>query len=569
MSRITHPFPAADWKTIHLKGVDREIGRQHAEAVGEACRIGMPKFYHDLLHRMLHRRAPKWKDRLVLGLTKALIDPVLVNRILRGVPVGFRERIAGMAEAGGLSARELNIALVLPDLGPIVQTALSRAFPARFVDGVSTVRFGCSSFVARGDRFLVGRNLDFPGVAYWDRYPIIQSLTPHNGLRSISFTTAGVPIGGITGINEAQIFVAIHQHYCRQASLSGNLPFILGERILSEARTLEDAVAILNQAKLSSSWAYVLADGKTRDAAIWEGTPKVKGLHRLSGSNDVLAHSNYFQTTACAPTEYATSARMNWDNYYRKSRLEALVREAGGALTPEMAARALSDHFDAYWGEEKVSNRTVSQSYNIQSVVVDPVNMVAWLATGNAPIHLREFRQYDLGAIFDGGEGRTEHVFPAFRFSNPEQAQAKEAFILSFVHAMDGQDEEALNWVGRSIGFHLSPEVALTGALVAMKEGEFAQAEQWLQSAAEWVQSRCEKTGQRPPPESFEIRLFQGRVADLLGKRARAQALYDAVATSPDLEDANLRRVATQQRPYRKQDLSKMLLPYSSYVPFS
>src|SRR5262249_40440139 len=120
------------------------------------------------------------------------------------LPPMAKDRIQGVAAASALSVEELTIAMVLPDLMPILESLAGKVAPGTLI-GVSAPRFGCSSFVASGKYFLQGRNLDFPGVAYWDRYPVLQQTSLDGKLRYIGFTTAGVPIGGITGINEAQV----------------------------------------------------------------------------------------------------------------------------------------------------------------------------------------------------------------------------------------------------------------------------------------------------------------------------------------------------------------------------
>src|SRR5262249_3838545 len=154
--------------------------------------------------------------------------------------------------------------LILPDLMPMLQAYLTRLKPALFIEATPPPKFGCSSFVSSGKHFLHGRNLDFPGVSFWDRYPVIQSTQRKGWLRYIGFTTAGVPRAGITGINEAQLSVSLHQHYCRETTLKGTLPFATAEEILGRAQTLQQAMDILRESIPATSWAFIITDGKTR-----------------------------------------------------------------------------------------------------------------------------------------------------------------------------------------------------------------------------------------------------------------------------------------------------------------
>jgi hypothetical protein len=500
---------------------------------------------------------------------RRLVDPLLVRRLTSQLPSFLTDRVQGMADVSKSTPSELMTAMVLPDLLPLLEVFAYRIRPKSFIEVVPPPRFGCSSFIARGSHFLHGRNLDFPGVAYWDRYQVIQVTEPQSGLRYIGFTTAGAPICGITGINEAQISVSLHQHYCREASLRGEPPFSVGERILNRAKTLDEAVEILKSSRLVSSWAFILTDGKTRDALIYECHPKASGIRRLSPSEAPhLAHANYFQTDNCRPAEFATTARMNWDNHARKSRLDQLVTEAGD-MTPEQAARIISDQYDPYWGEEKIINRTVSQVYNVQSLVLDSEKMKVYLAEGNAPVQGGRYQEYDLGEMFAGGSGKTAVSFPGYRFVADNKVAAKQEYILSFVAAFDGNFEEAFTRLCRALDSDFVPEAAYVAGIIRMKLGDLKGGRDLLQKGRDFIEQKVKARRKTVyPPEYFEITLFLARAFDLTDQRSQAESLYREVAEHPDLQDAHLRRIAQGARRYRPAQLAKILMPYSSYIPF-
>ncbi len=539
------------------------MGRSHAEQLGSLCREGMPLFYHGLMQRILARNPKAWSDRLLVRGIRAVLGP-LTNRLLKQLPAGVRDRALGMAEVAGIPEKEVLQALVLPDLMPLIPSLLARFFPGRFVDPVETLRFGCSSFYSPKTG-LVGRNLDFPGVGYWDRFPVIQHTQPTTGLHYISFTTAGVPLGGITGINEAGLYVAVHQHFCKRGSLSGSLPFILGEQLLNQAQSLQGALDILDKAKLGGGWAFILVEGTTGKAAVWEGAPGAQGL--LRATDKVLAHSNYFETATCKTLEYATSARMNWDNHARAARLREKTEIEN--LTPRQGCQALSDNFDPFWKEEKVLNRTVSMLYNIQSVLMDSANRHAWIAEGDSPIHLREFTRFDLSAVFAGGDGRTAETLPGCRFENEAVGAAKHELVAGFVEIMDGNEVKGLEGLEKSLDLHFTPEVAQGAALMLMKQGEWVAAQEKLESALTWIETKkTEKGLSKLPPEYFELGLFRARLADLRGDRAEALTHYRAIASSTDLEDSWIRKIAGSEPRYRVADLDRIVMPFSTYSPF-
>ena len=565
----SHPFPADPTRLLFLKGSDFEMGRQHGEQVGASGSDGMLQFYMRFWQGVLSVKSGGMLTRLASGMGKYLLHSLVVDKLRAGVDEAARERVRGCAQATGLPFDEMMTVLILPDLLPILQAYLTKIRPRTFIEAAPP-RFGCSSFISLGKKFLHGRNLDFPGVGYWDRYPVIQMMQRPGSLRVIGFTTAGVPLAGITGVNEAQISVSLHQHYCGETSLRGKLPFAIGEEILFKARSLQDALVILRRSQVASSWAFIITDGKTRRGLIYEAHARAAGVRFLTEDEPLLVHSNFFQTPQCRPAEYATSIRMNWDNYWRKQRLHELVAARGNELTAAEAALFLCDHFDRYWNEEKPFNRTVSQVYNIQSMVLDPENMKVLFAEGDAPIHLRSFREYDLGAMFAGRDAITGNTTPAYRFKSENLRRAKEAYILSFIAAFDGRYDKALSHLSDSLRAEFTHEGALVAAVLNLKKGEYAPAATLLEKAKGSMESKMKERGLRqPPPEFFETELFLARAYDLQGDRSKAVKMYQAVASHPGLLDPNLRRIAAAEGPYTPSHLTRILMPYSSYIPFA
>lgn len=559
---MPHPNPSRPVKVIHVHGDSYEIGRQHGSLVPELS-TGMTQFYSSFWQRMLSQSPPRWDHRLVHRIIGKVIDSGLVLRLTANLPDHVRDRIRGLSAASGHSMKRLETSAVLPDLLPILLSLSSRLRPYSVIP-VEPPLFGCSSFFARDRSLIHGRNLDFPGVGYWDRFALIQMTQPKHGLRYIGFTTAGVPFCGITGVNEAQVSVSLHQHYGRRFSLLGIPPFVIAEEVLEKATDLDEARNIVARHPVSAAWAFLIGDGKTRDAVLIERSGRATGSLSLSECRNVLTHSNFFQTRECSPDGYATTGRMNWDNYWRKTRLERNILENG--VTNESACQYMSEHFDPYWGEEKIINRTVSQVYNIQSLVMDLAEMRVWMAEGDAPIHLRHYAEFDLGEIFAGREGRTGREHCGHIFQDPAKRTAKEAYILSFVASFDGNDSLALERMETALLHGFCAEAAMVAGVLSLKLGHYSRARQLLEEGAVWVEAKL--GDRRPPPEYFESLLFLGRTYDLLGEHGKASQTYQRLSQSEDCLDAHLKMLARRKTPYRSDELYRVLTPYSSYIPF-
>jgi hypothetical protein len=565
-----HPYPAEQTRVIFTRGSDRQIGTQHAEQLGDLIQKGMAPFYHRFFRRVLRPEGLGLFETIGFQALSKIIDPYLVNKLVAQIPRKLGERIEGLAEASGIDKETFLTTLILPDLLPMLQAHLIKIRPSRGVEVAAPPKFGCSSFVAKGAKFLHGRNLDFPGVAYWDRYQVLQVTEPENGLRFIGFTSAGVPIAGISGINEAQISVSLHQHYCLQTDWKGSLPFVISEEILSQADSLPKALEILRSSKVASSWAFVVADGKKQDGFIYEAHPKRAGVRWLESEAGVLTHSNYFQSEACLNQDYATTERMNWDNFWRKKTLEKNVRNSLSCLTPELAVSFMSDHTDGFWEEEKIVNRTVSQVYNIQSFVLDPVEMKLYLAEGNCPVHLRKYSEYSLGDLFNGKTSAVENKYSGYQFKTSNNQMAKQEYILSFVSAFDNDFEKALAGLQKSLKWSFTPEAALVAALVNLRlDGDVSRSLDLVREGEIEIEKKMKQKGKDHfPPEYFELLLYEARIQDLLGLSTEAQATYKRIQSHPSLRDKNIRAIAKKAIPYQKNRVKRLIMPYSTYIPF-
>lgn len=552
-----------------LRGSDYEIGRQHAEQMSVPFQESMAGFYSDLWNYMQNVPFSDVREQWGLKLLSHSLFPVLKTRLLRGVPPFARERIRGMSDVLRVPMAALETAVVLPDLLPLLQSLAVRMQPSHFSPVIEVPTLGCSSLVSIGRSLVHGRNLDFPGMGYWDRSPVIQLTETKGALKTVSFTTASVPVGGITALNEAGISVCLHQHYSRNWSTRGAPPFAIAEAALQRFSKLEDIVDYISRERVSSAWAFVICDGKTKHSVVLEKDARHCGIRSYDSSQLSFSHSNYFQTQACQGNEYSISEKMSWDNHARKLRLDQLSSEMAGQGGPIEIARAMSDHWDPYWQQTKLVNRTVSQAFNIQSVVMDLTEMKVWIAEGASPVHLREYCQYDLSELFSGRVPSAISKTQVCTLANqPLYAQAKTDLVQAFIEAFGRRFGAARERLEKVAGAAPCTETYLALTAMRLKCGDFTGASESVDAACHWAESRAREMGKsQMPPEYFEARLKRAHCADLLGKRSDAKKQYRALELEKGLKDVHIRREAKRAKPYKPYRLDKLLVPFSTYFP--
>ena len=200
-------------------------------------------------------------------------DGILRRLAMPSLPV----RLAAVAEALALCAHdhpdpEVRALLAGP---PDVAEPQMAAAAASLVHQDHRTGFACTGFSLPGSRTADGRhlharNLD-ADLYNWNVVPtlfLVDETDGHPGWhRYVAFGTAGLIYpGGISGMNDAGIGVSLHQlsttRYRTHSDGSGRMdiaPFVQ-QRILREAGSLEEAVAIVQAAQPFSAWTIFCSD---------------------------------------------------------------------------------------------------------------------------------------------------------------------------------------------------------------------------------------------------------------------------------------------------------------------
>ncbi len=166
--------------------------------------------------------------------------------------------VTGLSKTYGLNTMALRRAILLPDLLIFLNTFLNKSSIGRILPTL-----GCTSIVHHDKKNLFyGRNLDFTGVGTWDQHPMLTiHLSDQKTLSYASFGAHGMPYGGITGINEAGVFIDLHQSYGDEYSIG--LPVLLiGDQLLQKAKNTEEAIAFLKKYRPGSMWTFVVGSLK-------------------------------------------------------------------------------------------------------------------------------------------------------------------------------------------------------------------------------------------------------------------------------------------------------------------
>lgn len=310
-------------KVVRLSGKPLE----RAERMGKLLAEGT------LSSEVIHYFSNKIDDEIRkeagwLGTPLSLLYNQVVRLAHRGAPGFLAEEIDRMALGMGADPIELRSGLNLPDTATYLQGIGSRPF-MRFLPTP-----GCTSVAAKipGGGFAYGRNLDFASVGIWDKHPMVLFVDPPRGgqeLRHLVIGAEGLLFGGVTGVNEEGIALSIHQNFSNDVGLFGTPVVLIGELVLRQARTLEDAEAILQKHRPASLWTFVVTDLNNGETLAVESSQKHFLARRNEG--DFFVQTNHAMHLETRATENASQGMRANSIFRMKQAFEMLEKNAPSA----------------------------------------------------------------------------------------------------------------------------------------------------------------------------------------------------------------------------------------------
>jgi hypothetical protein len=232
------------YKVLHLKGSPYEMGYQHGALLKDSIK--------ENLEYMIKVRG----DQALVKWQGVEIKPSSLIRMIISiqkpfVPQKYFEELQGLADGSGLDADLARVGNFIPEL------------------------FHCSGFAvmnsATKDGTLYhGRVLDYAIDWRLQEHAVIIVAEPDGGIPFVNVTYSGF-IGSVTGMNAEHVSIGEmggggYGHW-------GGVPMaLLVREVLSNAKTLDDAIAVFKDNPRTCQYFYVVADAKTNRAVGMEAS---------------------------------------------------------------------------------------------------------------------------------------------------------------------------------------------------------------------------------------------------------------------------------------------------------
>lgn len=507
---------------LQIGGSDYEMGYQHGQLLKEAIPRGAVPYFAVYLEKILRQAVG---ERTAKTLKKGL-DRWVGRQLMAEFPAHVKAHVKGLAEGAELPEALIWQAFVLPDSFLWLSCQSQKMRKLELAPQLAVQTLGCSSAVAHSGataqgQLLHARNLDYMGAQVWDREAAVLFCSPEDGMNYLSITSAGIPLGGVTAMNEAGLTLAVHQHVaCLNLQLGGQPVGIIGDEVMRKAHTLEQARRILDAHRPTACWTYLVASASEKALLCYEvsGTDR----HWFITDQETFAYSNMYLTKKLADREthlYPSQWRSNLGRYQH---IDQFLRSRHGHLQPQDMAYLLGDRVDP-----RCRMRTpLAMLLTVSSAVFEPDRSLAWVAAGTVPTSTRPYYAFDLkqGTVCEQlpplvGRNLPAQEEQAFaHYTRAYRAYFDDADKLGAFSAMEAACQTAPR----------EPVYAYVTGLVAISALRPEMALPYLHRALE--------LGHPDPERVAAFYLWRGRAFDAAGLRSQARRDYAAVLEQPAVD---------------------------------
>ncbi len=267
---------------------------------------------------------------------------------------------------------------------------------------------GCTAFVASGTttggatprHTIVGRNFDFDADPWFDEEKMVDIVAPEGRIAFVSVAWPGMT-GVVTGMNAEGMWVSVNGGRAGDLDNTG-VPVVFTTRtVLEQARSVDEAIALVNRDRPMASHILLVADGKTGESVVLERAPGRRlGIVRGETAN-VLA--NHYRTTPLRDDPKDARIRDLTSTLAREARMQELLERFQGAIDPGVAQRILRDRRGVGDTPLPLGNRNALDAVvATHSVIADLTTREIWVSEG--PHTLGRYIHIDLARRLALGE---------------------------------------------------------------------------------------------------------------------------------------------------------------------
>jgi predicted choloylglycine hydrolase len=339
--QVEAPLPMP---VIDLSGTGTEIGREHAQALGD----GIRSLHGRYIASYFHNAAAKFVALAAASLFEPQIAPE------------HMAEVRALASYTSIDPRQMLLAQCFLDLSPMTACSTVTLPAAAAPDGVA--RFG--------------RNLDFPSFDVADKASVVLVYRPQGRYAFASVAWPGL-VGVLSGMNEHGLTLA-NMEVRRGPRAPSAMPYTLLYRsVLERCRTVDEAIEFLRDTPRQTANNLMLMDASGARAVV-ELTPASVQVRRGKDDAALISTNHQRGEEADAPGRCRRYDYLNEQSKQNFGRLDVS-------------------------GVESMLAGASQGKMTLQSMVFEPSNRVIYLSTGKSAA-TGEFHRLDLRKHFQSGD---------------------------------------------------------------------------------------------------------------------------------------------------------------------
>ena len=260
---------------------------------------------------------------------------------------------------------------------------------------------GCTSFTFSGaaaanGEALLGRAFDFEADAIFDEQKAVFFVKEDGKIPFASVAWPGL-VGVVSGMNLAGLGAVVHGARAGEPQASGEPVVHALRRVLSTARTTDEAVRALGERDVMVSHVIVLCDASGRCVAV-ERVPGQEPFLRPLGERGVV--SNHLEGPSAGDPKNL-HVRETTSTLARRRRGDELA-QSPGPMTVERVVAMLRDRDGAGGTPLPLGDRrAIDALIATHGVVMNTTRRVLWVS--ESPHLLGRFVAFDVGKLLDEG----------------------------------------------------------------------------------------------------------------------------------------------------------------------
>lgn len=194
-------------------------------------------------------------------------------------------------------------------------------------------------------------------------------------------------------MNASGLFLGANTAPTKEVSLRGLPLFSLNDRVIRQARSVDEAVEVLAGLTPATGYNIHLSHGPSQKAAVVEVSARRQAVRYPK--DDLLVATNHYETQRLAKTIPDFTIVDNENTWARRARLTRCLEGARPAITVEALVGFLRDQREPDTLEVHPMGDVVCNYMNVSSVVADVTEGRLFVGAGEAPTALGGYVAFD------------------------------------------------------------------------------------------------------------------------------------------------------------------------------